>query len=109
MVAPLQSRDWSHRSLEGVLDELRSDRIVDGISKDTVQYEGTSDPEEEGLVTESDLPGAGRGRGGNSAAKSDGSRITRQDIRTTAIRFSGSGREWAAATTQGLQVSGSTK
>ena len=53
-------------------------------------------------TTGTDLPGAHRGnRGGD-----DGSRTVKPVFMTSALRFSISGREWAAATTEGLQVFG---
>ena len=82
-----------NRSLEGVVDELRSDRLADGVSLDAL---GVADSDDEHLAA-STAPGATNGA-------SEGSRITRPDIVTTAIRFSPSGRDWAAATSQGLQV-----
>jgi periodic tryptophan protein 2 len=82
-----------NRSLEGVLDELRSDKLVDGVLVKAFG-EGESDDE---FLPESTLPGTSKGA-------SDGSRITKPEILTSAVRFSPSGREWAAATTQGLQV-----
>ena len=46
----------------------------------------------------SGLPGAGAGAAG------DGSRSVKPDIRSCGVRFSPTGREWAVACTQGLQV-----
>ena len=79
------------RSLEGVLDDLRSDQLVDGVAIQNLPV-GDSDDEYNAHNT---LPGAnGRKTGG------DGSRSTRQTVLTSSIRFSPTGREWAAATTQ---------
>ena len=79
------------RSLEGVLDDLRSDQLVDGVAIQNLPV-GDSDDEHNSYNT---LPGAnGRKTGG------DGSRSTRQTVLTSSIRFSPTGREWAAATTQ---------
>jgi hypothetical protein len=51
------------------------------------------------------LPGGDGHRGGSGGGGlGDGSRTTRPTILTAAVRFSPTGREWAAATTQGLQV-----
>jgi periodic tryptophan protein 2 len=83
-----------NRSLEGVLDELRSDRIVDGLALDNIAIDDSDD--EHGA--KSTLPGT------TMAKKTDGSRLTRPDIITSALKFSPTGREWIAATTQGLQV-----
>jgi periodic tryptophan protein 2 len=90
------------RSMEGVIDELRSDQLVDGVSlgnliasgydSDNEKFHGAAD----GIT---DLPGAGKG------STKDGSRNTLPEILTAAVGFSATGREWAAATTQGLQVS----
>ena len=94
------------RSLEGVIDELRSDLLVDGVAITNVARRGKlnaglasidhSDDEHNAAST---LPGAGK------AAQDSGSRITRPDIHTSVVAFSSTGREWAAATTQGLQAS----
>ena len=42
------------RSLEGILDELRSDRLVDGVAIDNIRMED-SDDDDRGLSSE--LPG----------------------------------------------------
>ena len=83
-----------NRSLEGIQDELRSDRLVDGIALDNLAPDDDSDDEH---IAKSVLPGA-------KTDGADGSRTTRPQMLTAALRFSSSGREWAAATTQGLQV-----
>lgn len=75
-----------------MLDELRSDRLVDGVALDSLAM-GDSDDEHNAY---SALPGA--------KARDTGSRDTRPEVLTAAIRFSPTGRDWAAATTQGLQV-----
>lgn len=87
-----------NRSLEGILDELRSDRLVDGISLDNL---AVGDSDDEHLAT-SVLPGVTKG----TSAANDGSRTTRADIMSSCVRFSPTGREWVAATTQGLQIFG---
>lgn len=58
---------------------------------------GLNDPDDDHFA-KSMLPGA------SGKSQNDGSRNTRPDIRTSAVAFSSTGREWAAATTQGLQV-----
>jgi periodic tryptophan protein 2 len=58
---------------------------------------GLNDPDDDHFA-KSMLPGA------TGKSQNDGSRNTRPDIRTSAVAFSSTGREWAAATTQGLQV-----
>lgn len=96
----------NYRSLEGVLDELRSDQLVDGVSINNVAGKGklnlglaSIDHSDDEHNATSALPGTNGGRG-----KNDGSRNTRADIHTSAVSFSSTGHEWAAATTQGLQV-----
>ena len=86
-----------NRSLEGVVDELRSDLLVDGVNVDTI----AGDSDDEFRLT-SKLPGTIKGA-------TDGSRITKPEIMTSCIRFSPSGREWAAATIHGLQVCGTLR
>lgn len=82
--------------------QLRSDQLVDGIALDTLQTGNDSDEE---LQRGNDaLPGAEKG--GRTAGKDDGSRSTKPALVTSSLRFSSSGREWAAATSQGLQVFG---
>jgi hypothetical protein len=83
--------------------ELRSDMLVDGVA-----LERFSDDEDENFNISRDddqhhgdselLPGAGKG------SKFDGSRNTAPEMLSTALGFSPTGREWAAATTQGLQI-----
>ena len=82
-----------NRSLEGVVDELRSDMLVDGVNIDNIAVDSDDDRR-----LQSKLPGSVKGT-------SDGSRITKPEIMSSCIRFSPSGREWAATTIQGLQVS----
>lgn len=80
---------------------LRSDQIVDGISLENLNAGDNSDDEYGFGALKHDLPGSNKGRSG---ANDDGSRTTRPVIMTCAVKFSYSGREWAAATSQGLQV-----
>ena len=82
--------------MEGIVDKLRSDRLVDGVSLDNIQ-----DDEDMDINDEQGLPGSGSGTLGH---KNDGSRNIRPEILTSCVRFSNTGTEWAAATTQGLQV-----
>lgn len=82
--------------MEGILDELRSDKMVDGIAIDNLPAaESDSDDEKKAYNS---LPGGGR------SGMNSGTRTTRPELLTAAIRFSPTGREWGAATTQGLQI-----
>lgn len=74
---------------------------MDGVSLDNVN---NSDDED-------NADGGGAGKyaarpvpGGGSGSKTDGSRTNKAEILTTCVKFSSTGTEWAAATTQGLQV-----
>ena len=81
-----------NRSLDGILDELRSDRLVDGVVVDNLLDSEDDD-------NDNVLPGTQTRRRAD-----DGSRTTKPTVLTSAIKFSPTGREWAAATTQGLQI-----
>ena len=77
--------------------------MVDGVAVQNLRSRGlkrshgmTADDSDDEHFASASLPGVSGG--------GDGSRTTRPDIRTNAIGFSATGREWAAATTQGLQV-----
>jgi hypothetical protein len=86
--------ELSHnRSLDGMVNEIRSDMLVDGVA---VPLEDDNEGE---LANDLDLPGAGKGN-----IKNDGSRSTKAEMLTAAVGFSSTGHEWAAATTQGLQI-----
>lgn len=87
-----------NRSLEAMSDELRSDQFVDGVAVANLR---TGDSDDEHLPV-SVLPGANQNRGAGGTAT--GSRTTRPEVLTAAVGFSPTGREWAAATTEGLQV-----
>ncbi|CAM9476425.1 unnamed protein product, partial [Choristocarpus tenellus] len=82
-----------NRSLDGVLDQLNSSRMTEAGSLDLLDG---SDSEGERIAREDvkALPGASRGK--------DGSRRVREEVRSSCVRFSPTGREWAAATTDGL-------
>jgi hypothetical protein len=83
--------------MEGIDKLLRSDQVVDNIVLSTIDDD--NDSEDNRITPPSDsLPGA------KSSGRDDGSRTTRPAIMTSAIKFSLTGREWAAVTTQGLQV-----
>ena len=89
---------------------LRSDQVVDGISIENLRSSDDSDDENAGTGGggggDGSLPGAASGGrvGGSAGGPSDGSRNTRPAMIASALKFSISGREWAVATTQGLQV-----
>lgn len=70
------------------MDELRSDRLVDGVSLDNL-------PDGKGYKA---LPGQ------KHSSLTDGSRTTRPEIVTSALRFSPTGRDWSVVSTQGLQI-----
>jgi len=83
--------------LEGILDELRSDRLVDGIALDDTPSSlitPSSTTANDGVI-----PGAK-----HSLLKAGGARTTRPEVVTSGIKFSPTGRDWAVASTQGLQV-----
>ena len=84
-----------NRSLDGVLDMLRSDRLVDGIAVDATEIDSDDEQRPAQAARQSS------GQGGNF-----GLRTVKPAIMSSAVSFSGSGREWAAATSQGLQVYG---
>jgi periodic tryptophan protein 2 len=84
-----------NRSLDGLLDELRSDRMIDGVVLDTLP-DVESDDDGAGYSV---LPGAQARRRGD-----DGTRSTKPTIHCSAVKFSPTGHEWAAATTQGIQI-----
>lgn len=89
-----------NHSLEGIMDKLRSDRIVDGVQLDNLPFnEGDSDNERKrhaGKV----MPGGGK------SSLNDGSRTVKPELLTSALMFSPTGREYAVASTQGLQIFG---
>jgi len=85
-----------NRSLEGVLDKLRSDRMVDGVNLDTVN-DSDDEGDAGGKYPNSMTPG-------NTGNRQDGSRLTKPEITCGCVCFSNTGTEWAAATTQGLQI-----
>jgi len=94
-----------NKSLEGISDEINSRGFVDGINVDALRGGGlagagtTRDAGNGELLAANTLPGAGKG-----SSTRDGSRSTRPELITHCLRFSPSGRDWAAATTQGLQL-----
>eukprot|EP01036_Dinobryon_divergens_P026386 gene26386-35026_t len=85
-----------NRSLEGIVDELRSDRLVDGVALDEIVI-GDADQ-----ARRNALPGTN----GMFGRASDGSRVTRPEVVTSALKFSPTGRDFAVATSQGLQLFG---
>eukprot|EP01033_Poteriospumella_lacustris_P018105 gene18105-12992_t len=95
-----------NRSLEGVVDHLRSDRVVDGVLLDNLEAPAEADNLQLGKFDNQytrfgqSLPGGGKSKLG------DGSRTIHPELMTAALQFSPTGREWAAASTQGLQIFG---
>ena len=75
-----------NRSLDGVIDNLNSRNLSDGIDVDVIR--GDSDDDEHLAV--STLPGAGKG----SSAR-DGRRNTKEELIAACVKFSPSGRDWA--------------
>jgi periodic tryptophan protein 2 len=103
----LKKFQLSHdRALDGVLDILHSGRVgPDGQSLDTIDVDEEDDDSEAELLANEGkggekggaLPGAKRGIDGSK-------RRVRPEVRSSCVRFSPTGREWAAATPQGLMV-----
>lgn len=86
------------RSLEGILEELRSDRLVDGIVTDNLPSSSGGEGSSGLQLQKNRLPGAGR------SSMNDGSRTVRPEVVTAELQFSPSGRDWGVVTTQGLQI-----
>jgi len=83
-------------SLDGTEEFLDSRRINDaGINVDLINDRDGSDLEDR---LDTSLPGASRGAGDMSI------RRFRQEARTKCVRFSPTGRAWAAASTEGLLI-----
>ncbi|CAM9127008.1 unnamed protein product [Chrysoparadoxa australica] len=80
-----------NRSLDGVTDMLHSGQMTEAGSLDLLQMDGNDD-----FALEEEQDKARRGEGGSQA--------TRPATRVSCIRFSPSGREWAAACTDGVLV-----
>ena len=84
-----------NRSLEGILDELRSDQLVDGVVASQLPSLEPAVGRQVGKL-HSQLPG--------TKSSSSNSR-TLLELTTSALKFSPTGREWVVATSsQGLQV-----
>jgi periodic tryptophan protein 2 len=91
-----------NKSLEGIVDEMNSRSMTDGINVETLQGgnlrgAGVARDQSTEFLAANVLPGTGGTRDG-------GQRNVRPELITHGIRFSPSGRDWAAATTQGLQL-----
>lgn len=83
-------------SLEGTEEFLDSRKVNDdGINTDLINDDEGSDLEDR---LDTSLPGARRGAGDMSV------RRYRQEARTKSVRFSPTGRAWAAASTEGLLI-----
>lgn len=80
-------------SLDGTQEYLNSKNMTEFGSKELMDDDDPSDVEDR---LDRTLPGAQRG--------DLSARRTRQEARTTAVRFSPTGRAWAAATTDGLLI-----
>lgn len=91
-------------SLEGILDKLRSDRLVDGIQIDNLPNSTNPDEDHTDPNYRRKLIGKKETSSGIISSLSDGNRTVRPEILTSSLKFSPTGREWAAATTQGLQI-----
>jgi len=83
-----------NRSRDGVLDKLHSGALAHGSGE--VVHDDGSDSDEGGPAEEL-LPGATRTEDGKR-------RGARKEIRVTGVQFSSTGREWAAATSDGLLI-----
>ncbi|KIY47369.1 WD40 repeat-like protein [Fistulina hepatica ATCC 64428] len=84
-------------SLDGTEEFLDNRRVNDaGINVDLIDARGDASDLEDRLDTS--LPGASRGAGDMSKRK------YRQEARTKCVRFSPTGRAWAAASTEGLLI-----
>lgn len=83
-------------SLDGTQEFLDSRKVNEaGINTDLIDNHGDDSDREERIDT---LPGASRGAGDMSI------RRYRQEARTKCVRFSPTGRAWAAASTEGLLI-----
>ncbi|KAG9313612.1 WD40-repeat-containing domain protein [Chiua virens] len=84
-------------SLDGTEEFLDSRKVNSaGINMDLIDDRGEASDLEDRMDTT--LPGAVRGAGDLSARK------YRQEVRTKCVRFSPTGRAWAAASTEGLLI-----
>ena len=81
-----------NRSLDGVLDKLNSKLMTDG--GPVSEIDQNEDEISAKASTAFALPGARR--------QDDGSRRTKLEVRSSCVKFSSTGREWAAVTTEGL-------
>lgn len=81
--------------MEGILDKLRSDRLVDGISLDNI-------PSDNDIQINN---GKNHKLPGNASSRlENGDRNIRPSVMCLALQFSPTGHEFAVATTQGLQI-----
>lgn len=103
------------RSLEGLNRYLRSDQLVDGValsnlhSQQKMAEDGVDVDETivKSAASKQSIDAIGpesANHSRNRAGGDDGSRTVKPVFMTSAIKFSASGHEWAAATTEGLQV-----
>jgi periodic tryptophan protein 2 len=82
-----------NRSLDGVLDELNSKHLGD--FGPIAMYDSDQDDDDR-IQTTYHLPGARR--------EDNGTRTSKAEVLTHQVRFSGTGREWAAISGEGLHV-----
>ncbi|KAL7748419.1 U3 snoRNP protein [Sorochytrium milnesiophthora] len=83
-------------SLDGIMEQLNSKRMTEAGSLDVLEQETRELSEDEARDQAAQLPGV---------AKGDLSvRRLRPEIRTRCVRFSPTGRSWAAAATEGLLI-----
>jgi periodic tryptophan protein 2 len=89
-----------NRSLEGIADRLRSDRLVDGVSLDNLNVEQTdsNNPTSQHKLA---LPGTAKHHKGNLSTNST---LINSEIMTYSLLFSLTGKEFAVVSTEGLQI-----
>eukprot|EP01035_Chromulina_nebulosa_P018512 gene18512-24229_t len=80
-----------NRSLEGILDELPSNRLVDGVVVDNI----STNPNK--ILSKLNK---NTGNTNINSKLTDGSRITKPELISSSIKYSPNGREFAVATTQ---------
>jgi periodic tryptophan protein 2 len=84
----------NNRSLDGVLDFQNSSLMTEAGPMGAIEDAADSDDEAELRLKDRAMPGATRSH--------TGERTTRPEVRTKSVKFSPTGLQWAAATTEGL-------